>query len=67
LATAPMQRAHDLRFTRRMAKKAAVPLTKTLASPHIVRNPLEVHKPTRCLMPLVFTRGARSHADSQPR
>jgi hypothetical protein len=45
------------------AQKSAVSLTETLAFRQIVQDPLVVHKPEGCLMSLVFTRGARSHAD----
>src|SRR5580704_4879995 len=48
-----------------MAQKAAAPMTETLAFWQIVQDPLVVHKPARCLMALVFTRGARSYADSR--
>ena len=48
-----------------MAEKAAATLTETLAFRQIVQDPLVVHKPARCLMSLVFTRGARSYADSR--
>jgi hypothetical protein len=46
-------------------QKTAAPLTETLAFRQIVQDPLVVHKPAGCLMSLVFTRGARSHADAR--
>src|SRR5580700_9278926 len=48
-----------------MAEKAPAMLTETLAFRQIIQDPLVVHKPARCLMALVFTRGARSYADSR--
>ena len=40
-------------------------LMETSAFRQIVRNALKVHKPARCLMAAVITRGARGHSDSR--
>src|ERR1700722_18999211 len=48
-----------------MAEKAPAMLTETLAFRQIIQDPLVVHKPARCLMSPVFTRGARSDAGSR--
>jgi hypothetical protein len=75
----PKQRRKQVRHWRRRAasdrtspsrrrgktQKTAAALTETLAFRQIVQDPLVVHKPAGCLMSPVFTRGARSHADSR--